>query len=157
LLDRCNASHTCPLIFHMATALEIWEGRQSLGLTDPLGLHDVEEPANVRTFIMASTQHAPPPLPLSAKPPFGLCQLQSNPNPARTMRAGSNLVGWVRDDMAPPASVKPSVTDGTLVSPDRVISPLIPATNYNGVGDRSRATPTVNSVHVLNLVRIPRR
>ena len=40
ILDRCAASHTCPLIFHMATALEIWEGRQSLGLTDPLGKHD---------------------------------------------------------------------------------------------------------------------
>ena len=36
VLDRCQATGTCPLIFHVATALEMWEGRQSLGLTDPL-------------------------------------------------------------------------------------------------------------------------
>ena len=37
VLDRCSATGTCPRIFHVATALEVWEGRQSLGLTDPLG------------------------------------------------------------------------------------------------------------------------
>ena len=57
LLDRCTATDTCPRIFHVATALEMWEGRQSLGLTDPLGQCDVADPPNVRTFIMASTQH----------------------------------------------------------------------------------------------------
>ena len=153
ILDRCTASQTCPAIFHMATALEIWEGRQSLGLTDPLGLHDAKEPANVRTFIMASTQHAPPPLPLPAKPPFGTCQLQSNPNPHTwTMRAAFvNMVGWVRDGKAPPASVKPSVADGTLVAPDRVAFPMIPATNYNGVPrPEPRFTGSVSALHVLD-------
>ncbi len=58
ILDRCSETSTCPKIFHVATALEMWEGRQSLGLTDPLGLPDVADPDNVRTFIMASTQHA---------------------------------------------------------------------------------------------------
>ena len=61
VLDRCTASGTCPRIFHVATALEIWEGRQSLGLTDPLGKRDIADPANVRTFIMAGTQHVPAP------------------------------------------------------------------------------------------------
>ena len=32
LLDRCTATGTCPRIFHVATVLEVWEGRQSLGL-----------------------------------------------------------------------------------------------------------------------------
>lgn len=31
ILLRCLKSNTCPKIFHVATALEIWEGRQSLG------------------------------------------------------------------------------------------------------------------------------
>ena len=44
VLDRCTVTNTCPLIFHVATALEIWEGRQSLGLTDPLGTRDVSRP-----------------------------------------------------------------------------------------------------------------
>jgi CheY-like chemotaxis protein len=66
LLDRCAADNTCPRIFHAATALEVWEGRQSLGLTDPLGTKDVADPANVRTYIMGSTQHSPAALPLPA-------------------------------------------------------------------------------------------
>lgn len=153
LLDRCTASNTCPAIFHMATALEIWEGRQSLGLTDPLGLRDAPEPANVRTFIMASTQHAPAPLPMPAKPPFGLCQQQSNPNPHTwTMRAAyDNLVGWVRDGVAPPDSVKPSIAAGTLVAPDRVHFPLIPATAYGGVArPEPRYAGATSSLHALD-------
>lgn len=153
LLDRCTTDQTCPVIFHMATALELWEGRQSLGLTDPLGLRDTVEPANVRTFIMASTQHAPPGLPLPVTPSFGLCQQQSNPNPHTwTMRAAfMNLVGWVRDGTLPPASVKPSVASGTLVPPDRVQFPMIPATNYGGVArPKPRYTGAVSSLHVLD-------
>jgi hypothetical protein len=34
ILDRCTASATCPKIVHVATALEMWELRQSLGFTD---------------------------------------------------------------------------------------------------------------------------
>ena len=83
VLDRCIETNTCPRIFHVATALEIWEGRQSLGLTDPLGKRDIADPPNVRTFIMASTQHSPAALPLPVQPPFGVCQQQGNPNPQR--------------------------------------------------------------------------
>jgi len=35
----------------------MWELRQSLGSTDPIGLKDIDEPANVRSYIMTSTQH----------------------------------------------------------------------------------------------------
>ncbi len=104
LLDRCTATDTCPRIFHVATALEMWEGRQSLGLTDPLGRVDVADPPMVRTFIMASTQHGAAPLPLAGRPPFGNCQQQPNPNPqVWTMRALLRaFTAWVRDDVAPP-------------------------------------------------------
>ncbi len=153
LLDRCEANGTCPLLFHAATALEIWEGRQSLGLTDPLGLHDVPEPANVRTYIMASTQHAPPPLPLPAKPPFFTCAQQSNPNPHTwTMRALlADLTEWVRDGTAPPPSVTPRIDDGTLVAPDQVHFPVIPANSYGGT-DRPamRYTGAISVLHVLD-------
>ena len=98
VLDRCQATNTCPLIFHVATALEMWEGRQSLGLTDPLGRHDVPDPVNVRTFILASTQHGAAQLPLPNAQPFGICQQQPNPNPHTwTMRALlAALTGWVQ-------------------------------------------------------------
>lgn len=134
ILDRCAETGTCPKIFHVATALEMWEGRQSLGLTDPLGLRDVADPDNVRTFIMAGTQHGAASLPLAAQPPFGLCQQQPNPNPqVWTMRALlAALVAWVKDGTAPPAAAAPRIADGSLVAPDRVALPAIPANAYGG-------------------------
>jgi hypothetical protein len=135
VLDRCSATHTCPKIFHVATALEVWEGRQSLGITDPLGKRDIADLADVRTFIMASTQHSVAALPLPTAPPFGNCQQQPNPNPqVWTMRALlTALVAWVREDKAPPASVVPRIADGTLVAPSNVSFPSIPANTYGNV------------------------
>jgi hypothetical protein len=153
LLDRCTATNTCPLIFHAATALELWEGRQSLGLTDPLGLRDVADPANVRTYVMASTQHAPAPLPLPVVAPFGACVQQANPTPQTwTMRALlDGLTGWVRDDRAPPPSHVPHIADATLVAPDEVHFPIVPANSYGGT-DRPavRFLALNNPLHVLD-------
>ena len=153
LLDECMATDTCPRIFHVATALEMWEARQSLGLTDPLGHSDVPDPANVRTFVMASTQHGAAALPLATKPPFGFCQQQPNPNPQLwTMRALlSDLVQWVRDGVEPPASVVPRIADGTLVGADQVHFPPIPANNYGGV-ERPAVPPerVTNALHLLD-------
>lgn len=153
LFDRCAATGACPRLFHVATALEMWEGRQSLGLTDPLGLVDAPEPANVRTYIMASTQHGAAPLPLATHAPFGNCQEQPNPNPqVWTMRAlMSAFTAWVRDNVAPPPSARPSIADGTLVPPDRVLFPEIPANAYGGV-ERPAASPLrlYDPLHVLD-------
>jgi hypothetical protein len=154
LLDRCTISKTCPLIFHVATALELWEGRQSLGLTDPLGRQDVREPPGVRTYIMTSTQHEPAPLPLATQAPFGNCQQQPNPNPQTwTMRALlTAFTGWVRDGRRPPPSVVPLVRTGNLVPPDQVQFPPIPANSYGGV-QRPAIPPgvrPVNQLHVLD-------
>jgi Alpha/beta hydrolase domain len=132
LLDRCTASNTCPKIVHAATALEMWELRQSLGFTDPLGIRDLEEPANVRSYIMASTQHGAAPLPLPA--PLS-CQQQSNPNPHTwTVRALlQGLTAWVKNGTEPPPSARPTIAAGTLVAPDQVRFPPIPANNYGGL------------------------
>jgi hypothetical protein len=135
ILDRCTATATCPKIVHAATALEMWELRQSLGFTDPLGTRDLDEPANVRSYIMASTQHAPAVLPLPAKEPFGFCQQQPNPNPHNwTMRALlTHLAAWVKDGAEPPPSSRPTIAAGNLVAPDQVRFPRIPANAYGGV------------------------
>jgi hypothetical protein len=135
ILDRCTATGTCPKIVHAATALEMWELRQSLGFTDPLGTKDLDEPANVRSYIMASTQHAPAVLPLPAKEPFGFCQQQPNPNPHNwTMRALlTHLAAWVKDGAEPPPSSRPTIAAGNLVAPDQVRFPRIPANAYGGV------------------------
>jgi Alpha/beta hydrolase domain len=153
LLDRCEATDTCPRVFHVATALEMWEGRQSLGLTDPLGRTDVADPPNVRTYIMASTQHSAAPLPLAAGQPFGNCQQQPNPNPQLwTMRALlTAFTAWVRDGVEPPPSAKPRIADGTLVPPDRVRFPEIPA-NFYGEVERPAVSPLriYDGLHVLD-------
>ena len=105
LLDRCTSNNSCPKIVHAATALEMWELRQSLGFTDPLGIRDLEEPANVRSYIMASTQHSAAALPLPA--PVS-CQQQSNANPHTwTVRALlQSLTGWVKNGTEPPPSAR---------------------------------------------------
>src|SRR3984957_7260591 len=153
LFDRCGATDTCPKLFHVATALEMWEGRQSLGLTDPLGRTDVADPPNVRTYIMASTQHSPAPLPLATRAPFGNCQQQPNPNPQIwTMRALlAAFTAWVRDGVEPPPSAKPHIADGTLVPPDRVRLPEIPA-NFYGEVERPAVSPLriYDTLHVLD-------
>jgi hypothetical protein len=137
----------------------MWEGRQSLGLTDPLGLKDVADPPNVRTFIMASTQHGSAPLPLSQAAPFGNCQQQPNPNPQLwTMRAlKSALTAWVRDDAPPPAGATPYVADGSLVPSDQVRFPEIPANRYGGV-ERPAVSPlrTYDTLHVLDFGQLYR-
>ncbi|MBV9136059.1 MAG: hypothetical protein JO357_03280, partial [Hyphomicrobiales bacterium] len=153
ILDRCTATDTCPRIFHVATSLEMWEGRQSLGLTDPLGQRDAPDPANVRTFIMGSTQHGPAALPLATQAPFGNCQQQPNPNPQLwTMRAlMSALTAWVLDDVAPPESAVPRIADGTLVAPDQVRFPPIPANRYGGVERVATSMARVHdTLHVLD-------
>ncbi len=135
ILDRCNATRTCPKIIHAATALEMWELRQSLGFTDPLGTRDLPEPANVRSYIMASTQHSAAPLPLPAAAPFNGCAQQSNPNPhVWTMRALlQGLTAWIKDGTPPPPSERPTIANGMLVAPDQVRFPSIPANRYGGV------------------------
>jgi hypothetical protein len=131
LLDRCTPNNTCPKIVHAATALEMWELRQSLGFTDPLGIRDLEEPASVRSYIMASTQHSTA-LPL---PAMVSCQQQSNPNPHTwTVRALlQSLTAWVKNGTEPPPSARPTIAAGTLVAADQVRFPPIPANNYGGL------------------------
>ncbi len=137
ILKRCLKSDTCPKIFHVATALEIWEGRQSLGFTDTVGRRDLREPNFwVRTYIMGSTQHgSATPIANSLGGPFGECYQQTNPNPQReAMRAlWKAFTDWIRDRVTPPHSELPQLHNGTLVRPSQVNFPSIPANSYEGI------------------------
>lgn len=144
LLVRCLKTRTCPRIFHVATALEIWEGRQSLGFTDPLGQRDIPEPDFIHSYIMASTQHGSAPYDPAKGTPFGDCEQQQNPNPqAETMRAlWVAFTGWVKDGVRPPPSNKPRVADGTFVPPAQVRFPNIPANSYANESIAGPGAPT---------------
>ena len=154
LLDRCSATGTCPRIFHVATALEMWEGRQSLGLTNPLGTRDIADPPNVRTYIMASTQHGAASLPLPEGPAFGNCVQQPNPNPQIwTMRALlTAFTGWVKHNQTPPPSSVPRLADGTLVPGGEVRFPSIPTNVYGSVRRPAlhRQDIILNGLHLLD-------
>jgi Alpha/beta hydrolase domain len=100
---------------------------------------------------MTSTQHGPAALPLPTHAPFGNCQQQGNPNPqVWTMRALlTALTQWVRDDIAPPPSVVPRIADGSLVAPDRVRFPEIPANAYGGV-----ERPAVSNLRIYDTLHV---
>jgi hypothetical protein len=151
ILDRCASTNTCPKIVHAATALEMWELRQSLGFTDPLGMRDLDDPPNVRSYLMASTQHGAAPLPLRTQAPFGSCQQQPNPNPHTwTVRALlQGLTAWIKDGVEPPPSARPTIAAGTLVAADQVHFPPIPANNYGNVARPAvRFLGTYDPLHV---------
>ena len=154
LLDRCSATDTCPRIFHVATALEMWEGRQSLGLTDPLGQRDVDDPPNVRTFIMASTQHGAAPLPLATRAPFGNCQQQPNPESAALDDARAadraDRLGARRRDAAAKARRRASPT-ARWSRPTKCAFRKFPANAYGGV-ERPATSPLriYDTLHVLD-------
>jgi len=135
---------SCPKIFHVATALEVWEGRQSLGFTDPTGKRDLGEPGFIRGYIMASTQHGTAGYDPVNGPAFGDCEQQQNPNPqAETMRAlWVAFTAWVKDGVQPPPSNIPQVKDDTFVPPEQVRFPSIPANSYANESPAGPAAPT---------------
>ena len=143
ILLRCLKSNTCPKIFHVATSLEVWEGRQSLGFTDPTGKRDLGQPGFMRGFIMASTQHGTAGYDPDSGPAFGDCEQQQDPNPqAETMRAlWVAFTGWVKDGAQPPPSETPQVKDGTFVPPEQVRFPSIPANSYANESPAGPAAP----------------
>jgi hypothetical protein len=103
---------------------------------------------------MASTQHGSAPLPRPSTPRFSACQQQSNPNPQLwTMRALLvALTRWVRDDVALPASAAPRIADRTLVPPEEVRFPRIPANTHGGVPRPAvKFLARTNPLHVLDI------
>jgi len=153
ILRRCLKTDTCPKIFHFATSLEIWEGRQSLGLTDPLGVRDVQDPDFVKTYLQTSTQHGPAAFPPGFTASLGPCQQQLNPNSyLETQRAlWVALTDWLKRGVEPPPSHAPRLRDGTLVPPTRVNFPHIPANNYGGTSRPAvKFLALANPLSVLN-------
>jgi hypothetical protein len=116
---------TDPLLIETNTSTEYWQKGASLLHTDPLGRRDVAPPANVRTFLVAGTQHGG-----KAGMPrdHGPCIHPRNwhdPMPAvRALLVA--LDEWVVSGRAPPASRVPTIGDGTLVWPEAVAYPAIP-------------------------------
>ena len=104
---RCTASKTCPKIMNISSSNELWVKAASLLTTDPATGLDVVEPANVRNYVIAGSEHG------GADP--STCEyLTSLVDSTPVLRAlWVALDKWVSSDIPPPASKVPSVDDGT--------------------------------------------
>jgi hypothetical protein len=133
LLDRCEATRTCPKIIHTMSDIEYWEASGAFNTVDPTGEHDVDMPWNVRIYQFSSTQHGgfnpAAPLPkVSVFPGTGICEQLPNAN-SYTYNIRALLIAllkWVADDVEPPPSKYSTLARGTLVTPEKLDFPAIP-------------------------------
>ncbi|PDT82610.1 alpha/beta hydrolase domain-containing protein [Sinorhizobium sp. BJ1] len=124
ILSVCSPTDTCPKIMHTDTSTEFWQARASLVTTSPDG-KQIEMPDNVRLYFIAGAPHSND---WSAKSgEEAACAFPTNPlSAAPVMRAlYVTMADWVSEDRAPPPSRYPSLTDGTLVSLDKLKLPKI--------------------------------
>ncbi len=134
---------TDPKIIHTDSSNEYWQFRASLLGTDAAGRVDLDDPPNVRRYLLASTQHGW----FKGDPPnrgIGNRQCRELTNATHTgvlLRAlVVALEAWVKDGTPPPPARVPRIADGTLVAPEDLQGPAIPgipyAGLYNGSGER---------------------
>jgi hypothetical protein len=125
LLDRCNATKTCPKVFELFGATEFWGLRMSPDLVGTDAKADIPLPDTVRRYYFPGTNHGGGKGGFSTvteTPPqsvTGLCGLPANPNPSSdTARALTGaLIQWVVKGTAPPDSRYPLLSAGQLVTP----------------------------------------
>jgi len=118
LLDRCEATNTCPKIFETFGGAELWNQRMTPGLVNFDLKADVPLPANVRRYYFPGTSHGGGVGGFKLSIPADTtCTLPQNPNPeSDQMRALMiALVDWVKSGKEPPASAYPTLAKEDLV------------------------------------------
>ena len=148
---------TDPKIIHTDTGNEYWQFRASLLGTDADGKTDIAEPANVRRYLLSSTQHG---WYKGDKPNHGMVnrqceQLTNATHTGPLLRALLvDLEAWVKQGTPPPDSRVPRIADGTLVSPDKLAFPAIPGVTYAGLynasGERDFGPRVSNNAGVID-------
>ena len=141
ILARCLEAQNCLKVMHTDTAAEFWQARSSLVVTDTTGA-DIELPANVRAYLIASAPHGNS---IDAVPRrIPNCLQLSNPlHGGAPMRALVHALDrWVSKGVEPPDSRFPSRAEGTLVTPKPadMSFPSIPRLPYNGRVNELRVT-----------------
>ncbi len=109
ILKKCSANNTCPRIFHVDTDSEVWQGHNSLIVTDTQG-NAIVPPANVRVYLIAGRCHYP------GYAPYSTQAVNALPFNAPLRALLVSLDNWVGDGTAPPASKWPAVGDGSYVT-----------------------------------------
>jgi len=115
LLARARATNTVPKVMHIQTTNEYWLRAGSLPHTNPQGTEDAAIPEEVRFYTIGGSQHGSGNGMIPGDPTSG--QLPRNPNMWQPI--GLSLIvamrDWIADGIAPPESVYPKISDGTLV------------------------------------------
>ena len=132
-LARCSASATCPKVFEVNSANEYWAKDMAVAAVDDAGNDLRDEPANVRSYFMASLPHQAG----VGATGRGICQQNRNPLVANAVLRALLVAmdQWASEGTEPPASRIPHVADGTLVAalPEEGQGfPQIPGVIYNG-------------------------
>lgn len=110
---------TDPLLIETNTSTEYWQKGASLLHTDPLGTRDIDAPANVRTYLIAGTQHGGKANMPRDKGPCRYPRNWHDPMPAvRALLVA--LDEWVTNARSPPDSRVPRIADGTLVPAEQI-------------------------------------
>jgi Alpha/beta hydrolase domain len=139
ILDRCNATHTCPKIIEHFGAAEVWGLKLTPEWVGTAGDKDIPLPDNVRRYYIGSTQHGggrggfsttPLDTPVCPATEWGKGVFAANPMPqTQTVNAiREHFRDWVMKGIAPPPSRYPRLADGTLVdaTKDAMGFPTIP-------------------------------
>jgi hypothetical protein len=130
VLARCETSGTCPKIMEVNDSNSYWFKSASLAITTPDGARDLDDPANVRFYLLSSIAHG-------VASGRGLCQQLQNPiSPGPALRALlTALIEWVVAGKEPPPSRVPRLHDGTLTAPSSQAAvgfPEIPGVTFTG-------------------------
>ncbi|HEV7665789.1 MAG TPA: alpha/beta hydrolase domain-containing protein [Chloroflexota bacterium] len=139
ILGRCRSSGTCPKIIEHFGSAEVWALKLTPEWVGTSGSTDIPLPANVRRYYIPSTTHggttlAAPTTMFNASLPgsllpaascpgnnYGTGILSANPLPhADTVNALLvHFRNWVINDVAPPPSRYPRLSDGNLVAAEK--------------------------------------
>jgi hypothetical protein len=131
--DACTRTNTCPLAMEIYSANEYWVKGASLFHTDPAGKMDLPDHPMTRLYFMSSMQHG-----TGNGMAKGACQQFGNPLDSGPVQRAlwEALDQWSTKGTAPPPSMVPRLSDGTLVPalPQQTQGfPKIPGVTYTGL------------------------
>lgn len=126
VLENSRMKHR-PKVFYTNTSSEYWGAGRVAALThtDVTGTRDIEFPENVRSYYFSGTQHGAAAFPPKGQTEDALLANPVSPN-ASIIALRLAMHRWVTEGVAPPPSVYPKLSDGTLIPVAAIRFPSIP-------------------------------
>ncbi len=141
LLDRCNATNSCPQIMESFGSVEFYTGKFAPDLIGMTAHNDIPLPANVYRYYHPGTTHgggsggftynANP-------PPASNCNFPANPNPESDTNNAlqDDFIAFIMNGTPMPPSVYPRLSQGQLVPATKSAEgfPTVPGYPFGGNG-----------------------